>query len=172
LRDHLLRTGITQLNEAYEMSKKDPRILLYVRLLQGLVSEALGAHGFTRYYLASCVPQFREHYLHFKAESEECALTADHNARRVLEIRSLMAANPFAWTHKQPEAQGDLEVGFETPEAAIERFNATSDIQYIENPEWLEQDVHNFLRWSEGYRRQVEFYRSLLELARVPLPAK
>jgi hypothetical protein len=81
LRDHLLKTSITQLNEAYEMSKKDPRILLYVRLLQGLASEAL---GFTKHYLSDCVPEFRKRYLHFKAKSEECAWRADENAGRAV----------------------------------------------------------------------------------------
>ena len=34
--------------------------MLYVRLLQGLASEALGAHGFTRQHLSDCLPQFQE----------------------------------------------------------------------------------------------------------------
>jgi hypothetical protein len=169
LRDHLLKTSITQLNEAYEMSKKDPRILLYVRLLQGLASEALGAHGFARHYLSDCVPEFRNRYLYFKAETEERARRADKNAGRAFEIRALMAPSPSQWTHTWPDQRGDLEVGFETLEEAIERFNATSDIKYIENPKSLEKDVQHFIGSSAGYRKQMEFYQSLLELAQVPL---
>jgi hypothetical protein len=173
LREHLLKTSITQLNEAYEMSKKDPRILLYVRLLQGLASEALGAHGFTKHYLADCVPQFWERYGYFKWKSEDCAKKADENARRAFEIRSLMAPDPAKWTHTWPETRGDLEVGFESLEDAIERFNATSEIKYIEDPYSMEQSVHHYIGWSAGYRRQMEFYQSLLELAQVPLlPAR
>jgi hypothetical protein len=168
LRNHLLKTGITQLNEAHEMSRRDPRILLYVRLLQGLASEALGAHSFTRQYLSDCLPQFQERYLHFKSKSEECARKADENAGRAFEIRLLMAPDPSQWTHKWPETRGDLEVGFETLEEAIEHFNASSDIKYIENPLSLEKDVHNFTGWSEDYRRRMDFYQSLLELAEKP----
>jgi hypothetical protein len=168
LRDHLLKTSITQLNEAYEMSKKDHRILLYVRLLQGLASEALGAYGFTKHFLADCVPQFRERYAHFKWKSEDCAKEADEGARQAFEIRARMAPDPSKWTHEWPETRGDLESGFESLEDAIERFNESSDIQYIENPESIEKQVQHLIAWGAGHRRQMEFYQSLLELAQVP----
>jgi hypothetical protein len=171
LRDHLLKTSITQLNEAYEMSKKDPRILVYVRLLQGLASEALGAHAFTRHYLSDCLPQFRERFRHFKAKSEQCADRSRDCAKSAAKIRQMMAHNPgIAWTHCWPETRGDLEVGFEPLDKAIERFNKENrgKIQYVENPESLEADTQNFREWGEEYRKQMEFFAALVQLAEQP----
>jgi hypothetical protein len=150
------------------MSKKDPRILLYVRMLQGLASEAFGAHAFTRQYLSDCLPQFRERVSHFETATKRCARQSAKCAREAAEIREKMARNAsIQWTHLWPDTRGDLEVGFEPLEDAIERFNEehTGKVQYVANPDSLEADTLNYRRWSEGYRRQMEFFAVLIELA-------
>jgi hypothetical protein len=165
LRDHLLKTCITQLNEAYEKSRKDPRILLYVRLLQGLASEALGAHAFTQHYLLQCLPQVRERFLDSKNKMDDYDRTARDNAHRAEEVRSQMAKNPAGWTYDKPDTRGDLEVGFETQEQAIAKFNDSHEIQYIEDPERLDMEALDDRKWSDRYRKQMQFYEVLIHLA-------
>jgi hypothetical protein len=165
LRDHLLKSAVTQLNEAYEKSRKDPRIFLYVRLMQALSSEALGAHAFTKSYLSQCLPQIRERYLDSKRTSENYAYRARRTAERGNDVRLIMAKNPAGWTHDKPDTRGDLQVGFESEERAIDRFNATHEIQYIEDPAMLDLEAKHYKHWSDRDRRQMDFYGVLVQLA-------
>lgn len=141
------------------------RILLYVRLLQGLANEALGAHAFTQHYLSQCLPQVRERFLDSKDKADDYDRTARDNAHRAGEVRSQMAKNPAGWTHDKPDTRGDLEVGFETQEQAIARFNDSHEIQYIEDPERLDMEALHYRKWSDRYRKQMQFYEVLIQLA-------
>lgn len=170
LRNFLVNSSIVRLNDAYAKSENDSRVLFYVRLLQGLASEATGAHDFARGYLSECLPQLQERLAN---ANEEQAYSYREGTEKLLEsidARKQIAANPAGFIHKIPDDY-NVEYPFMDREQEIRFFNGSSPIKYIENPNYTEAEGRAFLEQSEKLKKRMELFGDLIRLVDSAPPA-